>query len=113
MAIHTAYSVRMNSRYAASTRSSARLAVSDLNACSRRPPESSRTTPTPPPFPITVLSAVWPGGKGWRQGDSSPRLQVLARRGRPQEKYDGACGPLPDGRRDPEVRRPACPLPGG
>src|SRR5690242_21050594 len=67
MAIHTAYSVRMNSRYAASTRSSARLPASDLNARSRRPLESFRTSPTPPPLPTTVLSAVWPGGKGRRQ----------------------------------------------
>ena len=44
MAIHTAYSVRVNSTYAASTRSRAVLPASELKARSRRRPDLSPTS---------------------------------------------------------------------
>src|SRR5262249_52624299 len=44
MAIHTEYSVRTNSPYPTSTRSSTRLPASERKACRRRPPESLSTT---------------------------------------------------------------------
>src|SRR6516165_10074698 len=43
MAIHTEYSVRTNSPYPTSTRSSTRLPASERKACRRRPPESVST----------------------------------------------------------------------
>src|SRR5262249_35153427 len=74
MAIHTAYSVRMKSRYAASTRSSAVLPASEPKARRRRPPKS------PPMGPSQVSVSSFPDRTAPRQDGSPPALQVLARR---------------------------------
>jgi hypothetical protein len=47
MAIHTAYSLSVNSAYPPSTRSSARLPASERKACRRRAPESLPTSSSP------------------------------------------------------------------
>src|SRR5512146_1588089 len=62
MAIHTAYSVRTNSAYPATTRASARLAASARYAPRRVPGAPATCSPLPAP-PVTGLVADWAAGQ--------------------------------------------------
>src|SRR6516165_2422875 len=70
MAIHAAYSARMNITYAASTLSSALLPASERKACSRRRPEPPPTTSSPGSRRSAATSHAEPGGT--RRGASLP-----------------------------------------
>src|SRR5215469_6037058 len=83
MATHTAYSVRTNSAYPASTRTSALLPASEPNARRPRPPEPPRT-PTPPrPQQQTTTT---PGPAAPTQPEQYLIAPPLLRRGQPRAR---------------------------
>src|SRR2546429_249580 len=84
MAIHTAYSVRIKSRYAASTRSSARLPASEPKARSRRPPES----PPIGPSQISLGSEQLPGPGPGRAHRGHDGERVGGEQGAGRERRD-------------------------
>src|SRR5580704_3698883 len=86
MAIHTEYSARTNSAYAASARIRALLSASDRKACSLRAPALLPTSPSPGSLWPTTTAHPAPGGT---PPDRSRAADLLIAPPRPAPRQPG------------------------